>query len=186
MKDLYHGKLVRLAAESPEFLSQSSIRWDRDTEFHRLVDSDPAQLWSQKKIKEWMEKYMEDDPLDAIRFSIRTLTDDKLIGFLVLRPDWVHADAWVGIGIGERDYWGKGYGTDAMCLLLQYAFLEANLRRVTLALHSYNLRALKSYEKVGFKVEGVLRGDTLREGNRTDGIHMGILREEWLSKNLSL
>lgn len=179
MKDLYRGTLVRLAAESPEVMSTAFARWDRDTEFNRLADSDPVQLWSQKKVKEWMEKDLENDPMDAIRFSIRTLADDKLIGFIGLRPDWVQADAWVGIGIGERDYWGKGYGTDAMRLILQYAFLEANLRRVTLALHSYNSRALKSYEKAGFKVEGVLRSDTLREGRRTDGIVMGVLRAEW-------
>ncbi|HVN16533.1 MAG TPA: GNAT family protein [Anaerolineales bacterium] len=179
MKDIYRGKLVRLAVEAPEVMTKAHARWERDTEFHRLADGDPAQLWSEKKIREWIEKEMEDDPLRALRFSIRTLNDDKLIGFVGLRPDWIHADAWIGIGIGEREYWGKGYGTDAMRLIVQYAFLEANLRRVTLGLHSYNARALKSYEKVGFKLEGVLRSDTLREGRRTDGIYMGLLREEW-------
>jgi RimJ/RimL family protein N-acetyltransferase len=86
----------------------------------------------------------------------------------------------VGIAIGERDFWGRGYGTEAMQLVLGYAFLELNLRRVSLALHAYNERALKSYEKAGFKLEGVMRGEVLREGRRTDTLFMGILREEWL------
>jgi RimJ/RimL family protein N-acetyltransferase len=87
---------------------------------------------------------------------------------------------WVGIGIGERDYWGKGYGTDAMKLCLQYAFMELGAQRVSLGLLEYNARALKSYEKAGFKLEGRMRQEMLREGKRTDTLWMGILRDEWL------
>lgn len=181
MKDIYRGNLVRLANESPEVMAQSFIRWDRDSEFHRLADADPSQMWSEKKIKEWMEKRMEKDGKDSFRFSIRTLEDDKFIGDVSIHPIWSHSDAWVGIAIGERKYWGKGYGSDAMRLIVQYGFIELNLRRVSLALHSYNTRALKSYEKAGFKMEGAMRQDTLREGRRTDSYFMGILREEWLA-----
>ena len=181
MKDLYRGTLVRLATESPEEYAKAFARWGRDTEYHRLADSDPSQLWSEKKFKEWMEKDDEKDRADLIRFSIRTLAEDKFIGETTLWFNWQQADAWVGIVIGERDYWGKGYGTDAMRLVVQYGFLEANLRRVSLALHAYNPRALKSYEKVGFKMEGAVRGETFREGRHTDAYYMGILREEWMS-----
>jgi RimJ/RimL family protein N-acetyltransferase len=181
MKDIYRGQLVRLATESPEVFAKAFVRWDRDTEYHRLADSDPSHLWSEKKVKEWIEKDFEKDATKSMHFSIRTLSDDKFIGEMSLWFNWPHGDAWVGIVIGERDYWGKGYGTDAMRLIVQYGFIEANLRRVSLSLHSYNERALKSYEKVGFKLEGTMRQDTLREGRRTHGLFMGILREEWLA-----
>ena len=181
MKDIYRGNLVRLATESPEVMAKSFVRGDRDSEYHRLADSDPSKMWSEKKIKEWMEKQMEKEGKDSFRFSIRTLENDKFIGDVGIHTIWSHSDAWVGIAIGERDYWGRGYGSDAMRLIVQYGFIELNLRRVSLALHSYNTRALKSYEKVGFKMEGVMRQDTLREGRRTDGLVMGILREEWLA-----
>jgi RimJ/RimL family protein N-acetyltransferase len=181
MKDIFRGELVRLAVESPETIAKAQTRWLRDSELLRLAESDPAQMWSEKKRKEWAEKQMEKDGNNNFRFSIRTLSDDLLIGEISIHPQWVDADAWVGIGLGERDYWGRGYGTDAMRLIVQYGFIELNLQRVSLALHSYNDRALKSYEKVGFKVEGTLRQDTLREGRRTDGIFMGILRDEWLA-----
>lgn len=181
MKDIFRGKLVRLTVESPETLAKSITRWGRDSELLRLAESDPAQMWSEKKHKEWMEKRMEKDGENSFRFSIRTLSDDRLIGEVSIHPQWVDADAWVGIGLGERDHWGRGYGTDAMRLIVQYGFIELNLQRVSLALHSYNERALKSYEKAGFKVEGILRQDTLREGRRTHGIFMGILRDEWLA-----
>lgn len=181
MKDLYRGKLVRLATETPEAFAKNFARWSRDTEYHRLADSDPSQLWSEKKIKDWIEKDFEKDPMESVRFSIRTLADDKFIGEISLWFNWQHGDAWVGIVIGEREYWGQGYGTEAMRLIVQYGFLEANLRRVSLALHSYNPRALRSYEKVGFKLEGTMRGETQREGRHSDVYYMGILREEWLA-----
>jgi RimJ/RimL family protein N-acetyltransferase len=112
---------------------------------------------------------------------VRTLAEDRYIGFFVLIVDLINSEAWVGIGIGERDFWGKGYGTDMMRLCLQYAFTELNMHRVSLGLHEYNPRALRAYEKVGFQIEGTTRKDIFREGKRTGGLWMGILREEWLA-----
>ena len=181
MKDLFRGELVRLTTEEPETIAKHQVRWQRDSEFRRLLDSDPTDVSSEKKIKEHIEKRSEDGfKPDQYPFSIRMLSEDKLIGFVGLWTDLVHMEGWVGIGIGEREYWGKGYGTDAMRLILQYAFTEVNLQRVSLALHSYNERALKSYEKAGFRLEGRSRGDQHREGKRTDTLWMGILRDEWL------
>lgn len=179
MKDLYRGTLVRLASESPETMSKSFVKWDRDSEAHRLVTSAPGQLWSEKKLKELAEKSNEMSE-NGFRFSIRTLDEDKLIGVTSLWVEpWAHSDAWLGIYIGERDHWGRGFGTDAMRLIVQYGFCELNLRRITLGLHSYNERALKSYLKVGFQLEGRIRAEGLRDGARYDGLYMGLLREEW-------
>jgi RimJ/RimL family protein N-acetyltransferase len=181
MKDLFRGELVRLTSEEPEFRAKIEVNWQRDTEFHRLADGDPAELTSAKKIKEWIEKNVEAGfKPERYFFSIRALDDDKLIGFLGLWMDLIQSEVWVGIGIGEREYWGKGYGTDAMKLCLQYAFMELGVQRVSLGLHEYNPRALKSYEKAGFRLEGRTRKDMLREGKRTDSFWMGILRDEWL------
>jgi len=183
MKDLFRGKLVRLTAEEPETQAKSEVRWQRDSEFRRLADSDPTDVSSEKKIKEWLEKRNEEGfKPERYPFAIRALDGDKLIGFTGLWVDLIHSEGWVGIGIGEREFWGKGYGTDAMRLILQYAFAELNLKRVSLALHSYNERALKSYEQAGFTLEGRTRGDQRREGKRTDTLWMGILHDEWLQR----
>jgi RimJ/RimL family protein N-acetyltransferase len=183
MKDIYRGALVRLGNESPEVMAKAFLNWDHDTEVHRLADTDPAQLWSEKKLKEFIEKDGEKKNEQAFRFSIRTLAEDKLIGIVSLWVhSWTHSDAWIGIIIGDREYWGKGYGTDAMYLIVQYGFVELNLRRISLGLHAYNERALKSYQKVGFELEGQMRGDGLRDGVRYDSLWMGILREEWLAR----
>lgn len=184
MNDLFRGELIRLTSEEPDAVAKADVRWQRDSEFVRLADSDPIRFSSEKEIKEWNEKRIEKGPQpERYPFSVRTLAEDKLIGFFGLYVDLIHSDAMVGIGIGERDFWSKGYGTDMMKVCLRYAFLELGVQRVSLGLHEYNPRALRSYEKAGFRLEGRTRKDVLREGKRTDTLWMGILREEWLQMN---
>ena len=179
---LFQGELVRLVAVDPEVMAKAFHKWDRDSEYMRLLDSDPPVMWSEKKIKQWIEKDMEKEQLSEFFFPIRTIHEDQLIGFVGLFSiSWSSGDAWAGIGIGERDYWGNGYGTDAMRLILRYAFTELNLYRVTLGVFEYNHRARRSYEKTGFSIEGRERGEMLRQGQRWDTYIMGILREEWES-----
>jgi RimJ/RimL family protein N-acetyltransferase len=181
MKELFRGDLVRLTAEEPEATARAEVRWQRDSEFVRLADSQ-MEIASERRIKEWIEKQIEKGPQPGrYPFRIRTLVDDRLIGFLGLGVDLIHSEAMVGIGIGERDAWNKGYGTDAMRICLRYAFLELGIQRVSLGVFEYNSRAQRSYEKAGFRLEGRTRKDVLREGKRFDTLWMGILREEWFA-----
>jgi RimJ/RimL family protein N-acetyltransferase len=184
MKELFHGELVRLTFEEPEAVAKSEVRWQRDSEYVRLADGDPIRLSSEKRIREWHVENRVDRGLQPERYTfwVRTLAEDKLIGEFGLSVDLIHSVAWVGIAIGERDFWGKGYGTEMMKLCLRYAFLELGVQRVALGLHEYNPRALRSYEKAGFQLEGRTRGDLMREGKRYDSLWMGILREEWLEQ----
>lgn len=182
MRDLFRGELIRLTAEDPGSRAKIEVNWQRDSEFHRLLDADPARMFSEKQLKAWLEKRNENGfKPDSYSFSVRTLAEDKLIGFFGLWLNLFHNEAWIGIGIGEREFWGKGYGTDMLKLALQYAFTELNVHRVSLGLMDYNLRALRAYEKVGFRLEGRTRGDVHRAGKRNDSLWMGILREEWLA-----
>jgi RimJ/RimL family protein N-acetyltransferase len=181
MKDLFCGELVRFTFEEPDVRAKAEARWQHDTELVRLADSDPAQLSSEKKIKEWFDQQAEGGPKpERVSFSIRTLAEDQQIGFLGLWIDLIHSEAWVGLGIGEREFWGKGYGSDMMKLCQGYVFGELGLQRLSLGLHEYNPRALRSYEKCGFRLEGRTRQDLAREGKRYDSLWMGILRDEWL------
>ncbi len=183
-KDLFHGELVRLAVDDPQTVAESFSRFTRDTEYWRLANSNPVRALSSKVVKDWLESNPENIRGDQFEFSIRTLKDDLLIGDVGLDGVvWSHGDAFVGIGIGNREYWGKGYGMDAMRLILRYAFNELNLRRVSLSVFEYNLRAIRSYEKLGFIHEGGMRKAVYREGSRADIVYMGILREEWLALN---
>jgi len=187
MDDLLCGALVRLTAENPEVMAPCWSHWSQDTEWSRLLDSDPPRLFSEKKRKEWMEKDLEKSDTNELFFAIRMLEGEALIGFIGLFNLYrQHGDALVAIALGERQYWGNGYGTDAMRVMLRYAFDELNLRRVGLIVFEYNPRAMRSYEKVGFIPEGRIRGAMLREGRRWDWQYMGLLREEWLAKQVQI
>ncbi len=180
-KDLFTGQLVRLTAEEPEILARYSSLWCRDSEYSRLLDADRSLPYSAWQIEKWIEKDSEGDQMAFnFAFSIRTLAEDRLIGGIGLDGvKWPHGESFVGIGIGERELWGKGYGTDAMRVVLRYAFTELNLERVSLDVFAYNPRAIRSYEKLGFKYEGRVRNMLNRGGQRWDEIFMGILKTEW-------
>ena len=182
MIDILKGELVRLSAVDPEEFSKAFTQWRRDSEFMRLIDSSEAMLRSQKDAQKWIEKDLEDQEVNQYMFTIRALAEDKLLGDIGLSVvNWMSRDAFVGLGIGERDFWGKGFGTDVMKVILRYAFTEINLRRVTLSVFEYNPRAVRSYEKAGFVHEGRMRQFLNREGKRWDMLFMGILRDEWMS-----
>ncbi|HJS20504.1 MAG TPA: GNAT family protein [Anaerolineales bacterium] len=184
MNEIYSGKLVRLSALDPEELSRALPRWNRNSEYYRLLSSSTGPMRSSKAIAKMIDEELVEITSANYYFSIRTLADDKLIGDLGLDVvDWSGRDAFVGLGIGEPEYWGKGYGTDIMNILLRFAFTEINLRRVTLTVFEYNPRAIRSYEKAGFCHEGRLRKVINKEGRRWDILYMGILREEWMQQN---
>ncbi len=184
MKELLRGSLIHLTAVDPEEVSKHFADWNRDSEYKRLLDTDPPRLRSPKAIKTWMDKAMEEDSNKTFWFTIRAAEDNRLLGDIELSViEWNARDAFVGIGIGPRAFWGKGYGTEAMQLILQYAFIELNLRRVTLTVFEYNTRAVRSYEKAGFRYEGRQRARILREGKRWDILFMGILHEDWIKEH---
>ena len=180
MNTLLQGELVRLVAANAEKDAELLAGWSRDSEYARQLDSDPAHPQSVRRAKEDIQKWMENESPDNFGFMVRTLADDRLIGFVGLDGiRWTHGDTFVGIGIGDPEYRGNGYGTDAMRVILRYAFTELNLHRVSLDVFEYNPRAIRSYEKAGFVVEGRQRQALNRDGRRWDVIYMGILREEW-------
>ncbi|MBO8161851.1 MAG: GNAT family N-acetyltransferase, partial [Thermosipho sp. (in: Bacteria)] len=92
--------------------------------------------------------------------------------------DWKNSVATVGIFLG-RPHWNKGYGTDAMKVLVRFIFNEMNINKVKLSVYSFNKRGIRAYEKAGFKIEGVLREELFREGKYHDVYVMGILKNEW-------
>lgn len=186
MKELLKGELVRLSAVDPAEMGKSLARWNQDSELTRYLDSHLVSLRSAKSITDFFEKDLKEASPFAYPFTIRALDDDRLLGDIGLYVinNWGPQDAFVGLGIFDRENWSKGYGTDAMKVALRYGFTELNLRRVTLNVFEYNPRAIRSYEKTGFTHEGRLRGALLRDGKRWDMLYMGILRDEWMKRYL--
>ncbi len=177
MSDLLKGQLVRLSFANTDEVVQAWTKWDADTEFKRLLDDEPPRLLSPAQLRKSIDEETRNDK--DFLFAVRLLDGEAQIGFTALWVNWSQRDAFVAIGIGERDYWGKGYGTDAMRLTLRYAFDELDLHRVTLTVWGVNERAIRSYEKAGFRREGVQRETMQREGRRVDTVVMGVLRDEF-------
>lgn len=177
MNNPLEGQLVRLTFANTDEVVQAWTKWDADTEFKRLLDDGLPRLMSPAQHRKQLDEEKPDDK--NFFFAVRPLDSETKIGFTALWVNWPQRDAWVAIGIGERDFWGKGYGTDAMRLTLHYAFDELNLHRVTLTVWGVNERAIRSYEKAGFRREGVQRETMLREGRRVDTVLMGVLGAEW-------
>jgi RimJ/RimL family protein N-acetyltransferase len=177
--DLFEGGLVRLTAPREDD-AQALAAWSHDTEYLRAVDTDIALPIS---TEEAGKRFPGSDP-NNVAFRIRTLQDDRLIGFVSIHSiEWNNRAALLAIGIGEREYRGRGYGTDALRLVLRYAFDELNLLRLGLDVISNNTPAIRTYEKVGFVHEGCMRRAVLRDGCHHDRLIMGLLRDEWQQRS---
>ena len=125
-----------------------------------------------KRLKEYDEK-------DRINFAIVLKETDKLIGNCgFVDINHLHKKGEVGLFIGEEENRSKGYGTEALSLLVEYGFNYLNLKNIMLKVFSFNKRAIKSYEKIGFKVFGKRTEDYYLNGKWYDEYFMEILRKE--------
>ncbi|WP_352420804.1 GNAT family protein [Proteiniborus sp.] len=129
--------------------------------------------------RKWFESQIEME--DTYNFSIEDIKTGLYIGGCgINKIDWKNRVATVGIYIGDGDFRGKGYGTEAMSLLIKFIFDQMNINRIQLFVFSFNERAIKSYKKNGFTVEGRLKQSIFRNGKYHDEIIMSILREDYL------
>lgn len=152
--------------------------WTEDIGYLCLEDTSTAIPLSAERAEEEIESLH--NGFDALAFGLRTLDDDRLIGSIgFFDIEWSNRVAWLGMGIGDRAYWGQGYGSEALSLALRYAFCELNLHRLSLSVIAHNARAIALYEKAGFRREGVFREYGERDGRRYDLILYGLLRTEW-------
>jgi len=175
-ESLLQGRKVRLRpveeGDLPLF-----VRWLNDPEVrYWLAISEDPEL-SIDSEQEWYEEMRGD--LTRIVWVIQTL-EGRPIGDVELRDiDETHGRAALGIAIGEKEYWSRGYSTDAMRQVLRYAFEDMELRRVELYTDEDNVRGIRCYEKCGFVREGLLRARRLRQGQPVNAVIMSVLREDW-------
>lgn len=105
----------------------------------------------------------------------------KLIGVMGLHHiDWVNRRATTGAIIGDEQHRGRGYGTEAKMLLLDYAFNTLNLAKVNSGVLDFNRRSMAYSLKCGYRKEGVRRSEIFRHGKRWDEILLGVTKRDWL------
>ncbi len=152
------------------------LRWINDPEVTRtLMIYTPL---NEIREREWFERHYKDDR--EIILAVALKANDQHVGNAGLhRIEWKNRQGELGIMIGERDEWDKGYGSEAIELILRYGFERLNLHRIYLRVYANNPRAIRCYERAGFQREGTQRESHFAEGKYWDTLMMGILAREW-------
>ncbi|MFO7585452.1 MAG: GNAT family protein [Anaerolineales bacterium] len=159
-------------------------QFNNDIEVELAGGGDPPMPQSLARLQAEYENDLAKGGRDGAAFAIEA--DEKCIGQCALfNFNETAQNCEIGITIGDKAYWGSGYGRDAILCLLDYAFRHRNMRRVYLSVNGNNLRAIRAYAACGFVEEGRLRAHVWSNGEYIDLVMMGLLRTEWVdSPNL--
>jgi RimJ/RimL family protein N-acetyltransferase len=179
---LYIAEDICLSTIDHEKDPEIESRWTHDSEYQRLLQRDPALPQSPAQLKKRYEKIEKDaeENHNNYYYTIRLKSDERLVGFAELYwIDWSNGGAGLRLGIGDPADRRKGYGEQALRLLVNIAFNELNLYRLTASLAEFNAAALALFCKHGFLEEVRQREAINRYGRRWDHLHLGLLREEW-------
>lgn len=169
------GELVRLRAMGPGDAAEL-WRWNHDPDVMRWMHENYPQPLT--RVQKWLEDRPRNDYGDVL-FGIEVLRNEQLIGLVRLHgaePD--RGIAELDIYLGEKDFWGKGFATDAMRTACRYGFDKMRLHKITLTVVVENQAARHVYDKVGFVEEGRLRQNFRRDGAWHDSYTMGLLSGE--------
>lgn len=170
------GKLVRLRGLEKSDID-NIMGWVNNTEVTRYLLAFTVPL-SRAMEEKWLERAMYHTSTDKL-FAIETLEGEYLGGCGIHHIDAINRHAEVGIAIGKEDFLGKGYGRDALNVLIKLGFHQLNLNKIYLRVFSNNLRGIRCYQKLGFKEVGRLKQHRYSEGQWQDEIIMEVFRSEW-------
>ena len=172
---LLEGHKVGLALMLKEDVP-ALARWNQDLEFTARMGG-PGEAHSLEMRQEFYDKNSR-MRADSIEFAVLLLSTGQLIGFSGLFDISRAMTATLFVGIGERELWGKGLGTEATRLIFEYGFFFRSLHSIKVEVNGYNRRAIRLYERLGFKLVGRLRDAIVMNGNRYDRVIMDLLRHE--------
>ena len=167
---------VYLRALEPDDYKISVNRRNDDTITNRLGGG--KYFVSNEKERQWVLNAINQNK--EVRLAICTIDDNLYIGNIYLTGiDYVNRKATSHILIGNHDYWNGGYGTEAMHLLLDYAFNHKNLRRIEAIVLEDNIGSCKMHEKLGYKREGLLRESVYKDGCYKNQVYCALLKSEY-------
>lgn len=154
-----------------------SVKWRNDDNITNLLGGGKWFV-SMETEKQWVQNAIMQNK--DIRLAICTVEKDIYIGNIYLTGiDYLNRKAQTQILIGNREYWNNGYGTEAMRLLLEYAFNYKNLRRLEAVVLEDNIGSRKMHEKLGYKKEGILRQSVYKNGQYKNQILYALLKTEY-------
>lgn len=172
------GRKIILRPLVEKDINRNYLTWINDPQVTKYMETGifPTTL---KELKDFYIKIKQSK--SDIIFAICDKKTNKHIGNIKLGGiNWIHRFADLGIMIGEKAYWSKGYGQEACRLVLEYAFKRLNLNKVILGVYETHEPAIKMYRKVGFKIEGKIKRLLNYKGQYVDKIIMGIDRKKFV------
>jgi diamine N-acetyltransferase len=177
---MIYGNRIRFRAPERNDLP-TFVNWINDPEVRAGLSLFLPMSMAQEEqwFDDMLKRPVEEHPLSI---EVKNKNDWFIIGNIGLfNFDSIARSAEVGILIGDKTYWNKGYGTEALKLLLKHGFETLNLNRIFLRVYEDNPRAIRCYEKVGFVHEGRMRQGRFTQGKFVDILIMSILHKEWKS-----
>lgn len=169
------GERIYLSPMRPEDAEQYCV-WLNDLEIADKLGSAARGSMTLEAERKWIS-----ERAGSYQYAIVRASDDALLGNCGFNEiDQVNQTAEVGIFIGPHGEWNKGYGAEALRLLLKYSFEQLNLHSVTLRVFAFNERAIACYKKVGFSEYGRQHESNFINGAWQDHVYMELLRADWL------
>lgn len=176
MMDAEHVRLRKLEKPDLPLLH----RWMNDREVMAWARFSPDHMISLSALEKEYEKELAGEDRERATFIVEDKESGRGIGWTTIRTwDRKHVSANVGIGLGEKGFWGRGYGTEAVGLLLEIVFEQQGWHRAELYTLADNRRAIRSAEKCGFRLCGRERESAFYDGTYHDVVEMEQLRSEW-------
>ena len=167
------GERVYLRALEESDIGEDYIGWLNDAAVTRYLESAGYFPSTPVNLTQWLEKYA--DSSENMAFAIVEKETGQAMGTTTLHAiNWIHRTAGIGIMIGRKECWGKGYAFEAWDLLIDHAFRRLGLRKINSGAAVDNVACLGTLKKLGFKEEGVLREQYYMDGRYCDGILMGL------------
>lgn len=179
---LVRGDRLALAGLRPEDVGGSYLRWMDDPEVLRFTEARHTRH-TPESLREFVIGCMNNTALHLL--GIFEMSTGRHVGNLKIGPVHpLYKTASLGIIVGEKDCWGKGYATEAISLAETYAFVDVGLQKLTAGCIARNGGAACAFRKAGFKLEGVRRKQNFCEGEWMDEMIFGILAEEYRERTI--
>lgn len=171
------GEWIYLRPLEPADVTEAYVGWLNDSDVTRFMQTG-AFPTMRHSLRQYVKRLGKSS--DTVMLAMVERGTGRHVGNVKLGPiHQIHHRADLGIMIGEKTRWGRGYGREAVGLMLGYAFERLNLHKVTLGVEAGHKPAVRLYEELGFKIEGVQRQHIFRNGRYRDNLVMGLLRSEY-------
>lgn len=167
------GSRIYLREVRPSDVNENYYRWMNDPEVTCFLES-RFYPNSMEKLREYVQTKIGNP--DNIFLALVLKEGERHIGNIKLGPiHWIHRTSDLGIIIGEKDCWGKGYANEAIKLMVDYAFNVLHLHKITAGAYGSNEGSIKAFQKVCFEIEGIRKKQYFLKGQYIDGVLMGLI-----------